>query len=499
MRPIEEWVERVTLKGVSDINIKPTMMTIHTAVSSSQALYDNGFGPGGTHSHFYNPETGRLKQYQEITKKSFADLDGNDFCVSVEHWDGYPNNAPGFWENGSDVPPLTESQIENDAILFAHLVINYDVPNRIATPDNLTGLGWHRLGIRGNFPEYNPKDMKTWTGKQSGVSFSRSFGKVCPGDRRIDQVEEIFDLAQNYINGKVPEEKQQETPRLKENPKVATMSNPAIGRVSSEYGWRPRISASIPAMLHAGIDIANKTGTPVYAAFAGTVERSGWNVVAGRSGIGVLVRNPDGERQYYGHLSRSHVKVGQRVKMGQSIGEMGATGNVTGPHLHFEVWDNRKNPMNPRIAFRHHGLTPGQHPPAKAPKKTSDKPKKTKPSKSSDKRVLRSYYHRALDGNPGYYTYKALQEFLRDRGLYDRAVDGRIGYYTWLGLQKYLTVDNFYTRVVDGEPGYYTWLAVQKWLKKAGRYHRVVDGKPGHYTYKALQEFLSHKRWVTIK
>lgn len=179
---------------------------------------------------------------------------------------------------------------------------------------------------------------------------------------------------------------------------VATMSNPALGRVSSEYGWRPRLTLKIKAMFHAGLDIANRTGTPVHAAFAGTVEKAGWNVVPGRTGIGILIRNPDGERQYYGHLSKLRVRAGQVVALGERIGDMGSTGNVTGPHLHFEVWNRTGATLNPRAAFKNHGVNPGVDAPAGPDRKPE--------------RVLRTYYGRAVDGQPGHYTYRALQSFL---------------------------------------------------------------------------------------
>ena len=168
MKPISQWTIWDPVTGRSKISIKPRMMTIHTAVTNSQDIYGPGLGPGRTHSHFYNPKNGTLRQHQEINRKAFADGGGNDYCVSVEHWDGYPNGAPGYWKHGSDVPPLTDSQIENDARLFAHLVTHFGLPNRIATPGNLTGLGWHRLGISGNFGAYNPNDRKTWSRAQSG-------------------------------------------------------------------------------------------------------------------------------------------------------------------------------------------------------------------------------------------------------------------------------------------------------------------------------------------
>ncbi len=137
------------------------------------------------------------------------------------------------------------------------------------------------------------------------------------------------------------------------------MFNPAVGKVSSEFSPNRRNPVTGRYEMHAGIDIANKVGTPIYAAYAGVVERVGTNVVSGRTGTGILIRNPDGEKQYYGHLSKANVKVGQSVSKGQKIGEMGATGNVTGPHLHFETWNKSGSPVNPRIHFSYHKLTPG--------------------------------------------------------------------------------------------------------------------------------------------
>lgn len=166
------------------------LLTVHTAVSNSANLYGKGRLNGGTYAHFYNPKTGPLIQYQEIGHIARADNYGNPFTISVENWDG--GYAP-------EVPPLTASQIENLAQLFAWLVKTHDLANRIATPENLTGLGWHRLGIRGNFGPYNPADRRTWSGAQSGVNFSGAFGKVCPGNRRIDQIPEIYARAQQIL------------------------------------------------------------------------------------------------------------------------------------------------------------------------------------------------------------------------------------------------------------------------------------------------------------
>lgn len=275
--------------------------------------------------------------------------------------------------------------------------------------------------------------------------------------------------------------------------RVATgkMSSPAKGTVSSEYGWRPRLTARIPAMFHAGIDIKNGSGTPIYAAYAGVVEKAGWNGVSGRSGQFVLIRNPDGERQYYGHLSVINVRVGQRVVQGQQIGGMGATGNVTGVHLHFEVWGADGKTRNPRVDFNAHGVTPGStygQGPASAPVADGDL--------NRDGKV--SYYEYEIDGRVEKQTVIGLQEFLRDRGYYNRAIDGKLGEHTIRGWQNWLKSRGFYRQwKSDGKAEYWTIYESQRYFQSIGQYTGFMldGGRHGMTeTRKALQRVLATTR-----
>ncbi|MFI7499265.1 M23 family metallopeptidase [Streptomyces sp. NPDC049687] len=88
------------------------------------------------------------------------------------------------------------------------------------------------------------------------------------------------------------------------------------------------------AHRHTGQDFAVPTGTPVYAVGPGTV-----SAVTCGDGFGnqVVIRHPDGYFTQYAHLSRIDVRRGDRVFPGTRVGLSGRTGNVTGPHLHFEV------------------------------------------------------------------------------------------------------------------------------------------------------------------
>jgi len=113
--------------------------------------------------------------------------------------------------------------------------------------------------------------------------------------------------------------------------------------ISSNYGMRIH-PVTGRRKLHAGIDYAGPTGTPIYAVASGKVVKSTYD---GISGNYVAIRHSDGFTSYYMHLSRRQVSVGQHVRSRQVIGKMGATGRVTGPHLHFGMRRPNNQWMNP--------------------------------------------------------------------------------------------------------------------------------------------------------
>lgn len=255
---------------------------------------------------------------------------------------------------------------------------------------------------------------------------------------------------------------------------MARMCNPAVGKVSSEYGWRPRINQWIPSMFHAGIDIANDVGTPIWAAYGGVVVSAGPSNVPGRSGNHILIRNPDGESQYYGHLHKVRVAVGESVVAGQHIGDMGATGNVTGSHLHFECWNShRSNDVrNPRKDFNSHAVIPGVGIPIAAVRKDA------------------VYYDRQIDGVRGRYQILAEQQFLADRGEYKREVDGVDGYWHKRAWQTWLS-PNWYSGKIDGKFEVMSIKSLQRWLQHLGYYKGVIDGLWGPMLNTAIQMMLS--------
>ncbi|MGC4887687.1 M23 family metallopeptidase [Micromonospora sp. DT227] len=107
--------------------------------------------------------------------------------------------------------------------------------------------------------------------------------------------------------------------------------------------------------LHAGIDFAMPDGTPIRAAASGTVVKAG--DVGDGYGNSVFVDHHNGYLTHYAHQSRLLVDVGDRVKAGQVIGYEGATGDATGPHLHFEVHQGAMwNQIDPAPFLRARGV-----------------------------------------------------------------------------------------------------------------------------------------------
>jgi murein DD-endopeptidase MepM/ murein hydrolase activator NlpD len=108
---------------------------------------------------------------------------------------------------------------------------------------------------------------------------------------------------------------------------------PVAGVVTSKYGFR-RVYNSVPRSPHAGTDFRAPTGTPIKAPFAGKVVLTGFYYYSGGS---VFIDSGNGVISLFFHMSELSVKEGDEVKKGQVVGKSGATGRVTGAHLHYAL------------------------------------------------------------------------------------------------------------------------------------------------------------------
>lgn len=170
---------------------------VHTMVGGLEGT-DNYFrvvnGPGfvGTESHFGTGYDGTIIQWQDTDYQADANYHGAWHVISVENADtgtGFPK-----W-SGSDVPALTDAQVEANARIAAWLHTEHGIPLD-TIPDakpGRRGLGSHRLGI----PGYMAVGAELW---------SKSGGKACPGDRRVAQLPAISARAKQIAAGNPPEE-----------------------------------------------------------------------------------------------------------------------------------------------------------------------------------------------------------------------------------------------------------------------------------------------------
>jgi murein DD-endopeptidase MepM/ murein hydrolase activator NlpD len=122
-------------------------------------------------------------------------------------------------------------------------------------------------------------------------------------------------------------------------------------RLTGRFGARSYLWSS----LHTGLDFAAPVGTPIRSLTIGRVTAAGYD---GRYGNKTVITLADGTELWFCHQSSILVRVGQWVTPGQLIGYVGATGNVTGSHLHLEVRPAPERPVDPMAWLRARGLRP---------------------------------------------------------------------------------------------------------------------------------------------
>ncbi len=131
---------------------------------------------------------------------------------------------------------------------------------------------------------------------------------------------------------------------LKAIPSIQPISNRDLTRIASGFGLRMHPIYKILKM-HKGMDFTAPVGTEIYATGDGVIEKVGWT---GGYGKTIMINHGYGYKTRYAHCSKFKCKRGQKVKRGDLIGFVGNTGQSTGPHLHYEVFKNKKqiNPVN---------------------------------------------------------------------------------------------------------------------------------------------------------
>lgn len=168
--------------------VRHDIVCVHTIV---------GFAPAHA-AHFSVKADGTILQSRDTRFQSGANLNGNRRVIAIENEDH--GRSFGDWNtsNGHAVPALTFEQVEGNAEILAWAHRTHGIPLRLALNSRPTsrGLAYHRQGIDGDFSDFE------YPGRVSGGEvWSEARGKVCPGDRKIDQRHEILTRAIEIVNG----------------------------------------------------------------------------------------------------------------------------------------------------------------------------------------------------------------------------------------------------------------------------------------------------------
>lgn len=127
---------------------------------------------------------------------------------------------------------------------------------------------------------------------------------------------------------------------------AGSVVKPAAGALTSGFGSRW-------GSTHYGLDIANSIGTPIYSTTDGVVVEAG---PASGFGLWVRVQHGNGTISVYGHINEALVSEGEQVAAGEQIATMGNRGQSTGPHLHFEIWQDGGEKINPLSWLQDNGV-----------------------------------------------------------------------------------------------------------------------------------------------
>lgn len=217
-----------------------------------------------------------------------------------------------------------------------YTVVSGDYLSKIAAEHKLKG-GWHKLyqdnrKVVGDDPSLIFPGMKlTLGGKAWGHASTTSTSTKTPSKAPAQKTETKASTAADSSSSSSDATASEETSAPAAQSNDSGYVHPVPGNHTTAY----RASGSNwSSGSHTGIDFPVATGTSVKAITSGTVVTAGWG---GAYGNEVVIKHADGHYSQYGHMSSLSVSAGQAVTAGQQVGLSGATGNATGPHLHFEV------------------------------------------------------------------------------------------------------------------------------------------------------------------
>ena len=250
-----------------------------------------------------------------------------------------PKAAPKAESAPEAAPKATTKAVDQSAATTgrsgsSYTVISGDTLSRIADAHDMDGVGgWQRLyeanrRVIGGDPDliYPGQKLALDTSRSPATQPRQSQPRT---EQRTDQAKQ---RAEQAAKQRVEQaDKARERAKKKSSSSASVTSPVASHTIGTAYGVS---GSNWSSGHHTGVDFPVATGTQVRAVGSAEVVAAGWG---GAYGYQVVLRHPDGMYSQYAHMSALTVHVGQTVSAGQQIGRSGATGNVTGPHVHFEV------------------------------------------------------------------------------------------------------------------------------------------------------------------
>ncbi|MCB8906135.1 MULTISPECIES: LysM peptidoglycan-binding domain-containing M23 family metallopeptidase [unclassified Streptomyces] len=248
-------------------------------------------------------------------------------------------------------------------------VVRGDYLSKIAAEHHLTG-GWQKLyadnrQVVGENPSLILPGMKLTLGAKSTAKAAAP-KSAAPKAAAPKSSEKNGDTSRASRSSERSAAPAASTPAADASAAKTAQSSGSSGASTSASGWFAPVSGGMSTPYraagsmwssgyHTGVDFMASTGTTIVAVGPGTVYSAG---DGGAYGNQVVIQHADGTFSQYAHLSSISVSAGQTVSGGEQIGLSGATGNVTGPHLHFEI---RTGPdygsdIDPIAALRQHGV-----------------------------------------------------------------------------------------------------------------------------------------------
>ncbi|KUM87661.1 MULTISPECIES: M23 family metallopeptidase [Streptomyces] len=223
--------------------------------------------------------------------------------------------------------PVAQKSAEKKAAAKTSTVRTYSVRagdylSKIADEQNVSG-GWKKLyadnrAAVGDDPSLIHPGLKLSIGKKAKAGTAKTGSS---SSARTEKAE--------------PKQSSSKSTTATQSSDTGSSSGFTLPVGGATIGTGYRVAGSMwSSGYHTGVDFVVPTGTSLKAVGAGTVVSAGWG---GAYGNQVVIKLADGYYAQYAHLSQLSVSAGQTVTGGQQIGLSGATGNVTGPHLHFEI------------------------------------------------------------------------------------------------------------------------------------------------------------------